>query len=135
MNSVTATELAEIMGKEMRDPGVQRVLGKISAPVKVKRREDKRYHRFDDFGLEIVETGGRVSTVFLKARSRTCAEYGGEAPGRLSFSMKREEVRDALGEPDKLNGTDEEQWDKGMYRLGVKFAREGKIEFIYLSAR
>lgn len=136
MTTPTAAELTRLIGQQMKDPKAQGVLTQIPGRGKREKNDDDIYHTYRDGGLEVVEDAdsGRVATMFLHAKSRSFKEYSGELPESIGFGMTRQEVRAALGEPDKENGTREDQWDRGPYRLGVKYAAQGNIEFIYISA-
>jgi hypothetical protein len=76
---------------------------------------------------------GRIASIFLYAKSKKVAQYAGELPDGLKWSMTQDEIRGVLGEPDQENGDDEDQWHRGRHRFGVKF-KKGKPEFFYYSA-
>lgn len=136
MTLPTATDLTSIIGQEMKDASIQKVLAKVPGPSKREKSDDTVYYTYKDFGLEVVEDAdtGRIASLFLRPKGRSNQEYGGELPEKLSFGMSQPQIRATLGDPDKENGPAEDQWDRGAYRLGVKFDKKGRVEFIYLSA-
>lgn len=136
MTTPAANELTQLIGQRFKDQTVQDVLAKVPGRSKREKDDDDIYHTYRDGGLELVEaaSSGRIAGLFLHAKGRSYKEYPGELPESLNFGMSRQEIRVVLGEPDKENGTREDQWDRGLYRLGVKYSAQGKIEFIYFSA-
>lgn len=129
-----AKDLEELIGQKVTDAKAQKIIAKIPVPGK-RKKDDDYYHTYEAYGLEFVESAGsgRVMGIFMHAKHRKFAQYGGELPKKLDWSMTQDEVRGILGDPDQENGPDEDQWHYGKFRLGVEF-KKGKILNFYYSA-
>lgn len=132
---ITAKELISILGKPLTDPKTQGVLAKITCAQKRSNHQTTRHYIYKDYGLEVVEdaSNGRVRTVFLHGKNRSFAAYGGELPEKLKLGMSQDDVRGLLGEPDKDFG-DEDQWDKGPYRIAARYGKKATVDSFYLTA-
>ncbi len=129
-----AKDLEDLIGQKVTDAKAQKVIAKIPVAGK-KTKDEDYYHRYEAYGLEFVEdaSSGRVASIFLYPKAKKFAQYGGELPKKLAWSMSRDDIRALLGDPDKENGSQEDQWLFGKFRFGVKFSKD-KIAFFYYSA-
>jgi hypothetical protein len=132
---LTAKDLESLIGQKLSDAKVQKVLAKIPAKGTKKKDDDVYYHTYKDYGLELVEDAdtGRIASIFVHSKSKPFAQYGGELPHKLDWSMSQDDVRAELGDPDQENGKEEDQWHRGRHRFGAKF-KKGKLDFFYYSA-
>jgi hypothetical protein len=131
---LTAKNLTDMIGQPLKSS--QALLSKLPGPEKRQKRTSSISHTYKSYGLSFTEKidSGKISTIFLYPKSRTSSAYAGEIPHKLGFDMTRDQVRKVMGEPDEEPLDNEDQWDKGKYRFGVKFDDDAKIEFFYLSA-
>jgi hypothetical protein len=129
-----AKDLEDLIGQKVTDAKAQKVIAKIPVPGK-RKKDDDYYHTYEGYGLQFVEdrSSGRVASIFLYPKAKRFAQYGGELPKKLAWSMSQDDIRALLGDPDQENGPEEDQWHYGRFRLGVKFSK-GKIAFFYYSA-
>lgn len=134
---LTTSDLEAMIGQPINTTEVEAILNTVPGKKKREKDGDDVYHTYRDYGLVIVEDveTKRISGIFLEAKSRSSAEYGGEAPHGILFAHTKADVRSNLGEPDKENGENEDQWDRGRFRFGVIYDRKkGTVSNLYYSA-
>src|SRR5262245_38671314 len=104
-----AKDLESLIGQKVTDAKAQAIIAKIPVAGKKKKEDGRYYHTYEGYGLLFIqdEDSGRVTTIFLHPKAKKFAQYGGELPNKLSWTMTQDELRKVLGEPDQENGPEE----------------------------
>ena len=92
---ITVEDLTNAIGKLMQDPAVQGLLGKLGAGTR--QKDDLGiFYRHKATGIILLESGGRLATIFLKPKGKGFKQYEGEIPFKAHFGQPKADVRELL---------------------------------------
>lgn len=128
-------KLGELVGKPYESPEVQSFVKALGPPTVDKEMgaPESIYYLFEAQGVNLLteSTTDRVSTLFLMASQDGEPGYPGPLPYGLSFSMTREQVRQAIRAPDKSKAF-YDAWEEGSHILRVEYKDDAITMVIFM---